>query len=143
MMALTFAVLVSPAWTDGERVGDLSIEQPWARATIGQGAAGAAYLTVVNHGAAADRLLAVTTPAAKKAELHTHSMDGGVMKMRHVEAVDIAPQATTVLAPGGYHIMLFGLAKPLSEGDAFPVTLRFQSAGSVEVQVRVRAAGAM
>jgi copper(I)-binding protein len=65
------------------------------------------------------------------------------MKMRPVEAIDIAPGQRIALKPGGFHLMLMGLAAPLAEGDSFPVTLTFEKAGSVEVEVKVAAAGSM
>lgn len=123
---------------------DLQVHHPWARASLGAHQTGAAYLALVNFGESADRLIAVSTPAAKRAELHGHSMDDqGVMKMRPVEAIEVAPKSETHLQPGGLHVMLMGLAAPLKEGDAFPMTLRFEKAGEIEVTVAVLAPAAM
>lgn len=138
-----FLGLTAPALAGDYRLGDLRIEQPWARASIGQAKTGAAYLTLNNGGEAVDRLLSVATPAAKRAGLHTHLMDAGVMKMRPVEAIEVAPGAPTVLRPGGLHVMLMGLAAPLMEGESFPLTLTFEQAGAVEVEVRIQGIGAM
>lgn len=125
-------------------LGTLTIEEPWARASPGAVRNGAAFLTVENHGTEADRLLSAATPAAATAELHTHMMDSdGVMKMRQVEAIELAPGSAVELAPGGYHIMLMGLAAPLEEGTTFPLTLRFEHAGEVTVEVVVGAIAAM
>lgn len=124
-------------------IGDLVVEDPWARATVGQTMAGVAYLTVANHGAAADRLVDVATPVAERAELHTNLTEDGVMKMRSVAAVEVAPGAPVVFAPGGLHIMLHGLKQPLKEGDRFPLALTFEKAGSVTVEVAVQPLGAM
>ncbi len=131
------------AFAHDVKVGDLVIMEPWARATIGQGKTAAAYLTVVNHGAAGDRLVAVSTPVAGKAALHTHIMEEGVAKMRPVEAMKIQAKGSTALEPGGHHVMLMGLEQPLKEGDSFPMTLTFETAGEVEVEVHVQAMGAM
>ena len=125
------------------QLGTLTIEQPWARASIGQAKTGAAYLTLNNGGDGIDRLLSVATPAAKHAALHTHLMEAGIMKMRPVEAIEVAPGAPTVLAPGGLHVMLMGLAAPLVEGESFTLTLTFEHAGAIEVEVRVQGIGAM
>jgi copper(I)-binding protein len=124
-------------------LGRLTISQPWARATPPGAKAGAAYLIIKNESGQDDRLTAVVTPAAKKAELHTHVMDGNVMKMRPVKDVDVKAGGTTQFAPGGFHVMLLGLNEPLKEGKRFPLTLTFEKAGSVTVEVEVQATGAM
>jgi len=123
--------------------GKLSIDKPWARASIGQGKNAVAYLTVINHGKTADRMLAVTTPVARKAGLHTHLMEGGMMKMRPVAAIEIKGGASMVLKPGGLHVMLMGLKAPLKAGATFPMTFTFEQAGSIEVEVHVTTATAM
>lgn len=143
VLYFVLALLAGPVFAQDAKVGDLVIMEPWARATIGQVKTGAAYLTVVNHGAAGDRLLAVSTPVAAKAQLHTHIMDDGVMKMRPVEAIEIEAKGSTALKPGGFHVMLMGVQNPLKEGDAFPMTLTFESAGNVDVEVHVQGIAAM
>ena len=125
------------------RVGDLAVEESWARASASPTTPGVAYLTVVNHGTAADSLVAAASPVAERAELHTNLMEDGVMKMRSVPAVEIAPGTPVVFAPGGLHIMLYGLKETLAEGDRFPLTLTFEKAGSMTVEVVVRPLGAM
>ena len=135
--------LAAQAFAGDSRLGDLVVSEPWARATIGQAKAGAAYFTVANNGAAADRLVAVESPAAKRSELHGHTMDGGVMRMRPVEAIELAPGAPVVLQPGGLHVMLMGLKAPLKQGGRFPLTLIFEKSGRLEVEVRVEGATAM
>ena len=131
-----------PAATAQEaRAGDLAVQQPWTRAA-GQGATGAGFLSISNRGAAADRLLSATTPAARAVELHTMLRNGDVMRMRAVEAVEIPPGQTVALRPGGLHMMLVGLSRPLREGETVPVTLRFERAGEVRVDLAVQAAGA-
>ncbi|WP_119461931.1 copper chaperone PCu(A)C [Rhodospirillaceae bacterium SYSU D60014] len=124
-------------------VGDLVVEDPWARATASPAMPGAAYLKVENHGAAADTLIAVASPVAERAELHRSEAEDGVMKMRSVEAIKVAPGAPVIFAPGGLHIMLHGLKQPLTEGSRFPLALTFEKAGSVTVEVVVRPLGAM
>jgi copper(I)-binding protein len=93
--------------------GQLEIQAPWARATPGQAQNGAAYLTIVSP--TTDRLTAASSPVAKKVELHTMSMEGGVMRMRPLAAMDIPAGQTVTLSPGGTHIMLLGLTRPLRE----------------------------
>lgn len=142
-VGFVLALLAGPVMAQDAKLGDLVVVAPWARATIGQVKNGAAYLTVANHGAAADRLLAVSTPVAAQAELHGHTMQDGVMKMRPVEAIEIGPMQATALQPGGHHVMLMGLENPLVEGATFLLTLTFETAGSLEVEVRVQGIAAM
>lgn len=122
------------------RAGELVVEQAWARQPLGK--TGAAYVTVRNEGAAPDRLLGAATDVAERAELHASTMEDGVMRMRPLDAVEIHPGEPAVMRPGGTHIMLVGVTRPLEEGDRFPLTLRFERAGSVEVMVRVLGPGA-
>jgi copper(I)-binding protein len=117
--------------------------EPWARATIGQVQTGAVYLSVINNGTEGDRLLAMSTPVAAKAQLHTHIMDGDVMKMRPVEVIVIEAKGSMTLEPGGDHVMLMGVQNPLKEGDVFPMKLIFETAGSVDVDVHVQGIAAM
>jgi copper(I)-binding protein len=144
-MALAVVVLLptpliavtAPAQDAGPR-----IEQPWARATPGNARTGAVYMTI-EPGAAPDKLLAVATPVAGRAELHAHIMDNGVMQMRAVDTLAVQPGSPAVLKPGGYHVMLFDLKQPLKEGEEFPLTLTFGQAGAKQVTVHVEKAGAM
>lgn len=135
--------LVSSALAASVTKGNLTIEQPWARASAGRMANGAAFMIIRNDGAEADRLVAAATPVAATAELHTHSMANGVMEMRQVPAVDIPAKSATELKPGGLHVMLMNLKQPLAEGSTFPVTLTFAKAGEVTVEVTVGSVGAL
>jgi periplasmic copper chaperone A len=123
------------------QTGDIEIKDAWARATPGGAQAAAAYVTVVS--AAGDQLTGASTPAAQKAEIHSMTNDNGVMKMRPVDSVDLPPGKAVTLKPGGYHIMLTGLTKPLEEGQTFPLTLKFAKAGAREVTVTVEKIGSM
>ena len=139
ILGIINAVMVEPA--QAQQIGDIAITQAWARATPGPTPNGAAYLTLLNRGKTPDRLIAAATPVAKRAGLHTHLMDSGIMKMRPVSAIDVAPKSPTVLKPSGLHIMLFGLKKPLKEGEKFPLTLTFERAGQITLDVDVQSVG--
>ncbi|MCU0895641.1 MAG: copper chaperone PCu(A)C [Rhodospirillales bacterium] len=139
--SLACLVAAAPA-AAGDTVGEITINEPWARATVGAGA-GAAFLGIDNAGAAPDRLVGASSPVSKVTELHTHIRDGEVMRMREVDAIDIPAKATTTLQPGGLHIMLTQLAEPLAAGGSFPLTLRFAGAGEVTVTVQVKDVAAM
>lgn len=127
---------------DGMKHDGIMVEQPWARATAGPAKAGAAYMTLVNHGGATDRLLGAKSDLAARTEIHTHLMENGVMKMRQVEGIEVAPGTPTVLQPGGLHIMFMGLKAPFKEGQELPLTLVFEKAGEVPVTFTVQGVGA-
>jgi hypothetical protein len=112
-------------------VGDLVIDNPWARESVTR--TGAAYLTVRNGGDAADRLVGVASEVADRAALHSSVVQDGVMRMRPVDAVEVPAGGEAVLEPGGLHVMLIGLKAPLEEGDSFALRLVFEDAGEVEV----------
>jgi copper(I)-binding protein len=123
------------------QTGDVQVTNAWARATPGGAQTAAAYVTILSP--TADRLTAAATPAAQKAELHSMTMDGNVMKMRQVDGIDLPAGQAVTLKPGGYHIMLTGLAQPLTEGQTFPLTLTFDKAGARDVTVTVQKVGSM
>lgn len=135
-------VLAGSAQAHEYTLGGLTVSHPWARASAGRAKAGAAYLSLRNDGPAADRLLAVTTPAARKAAIHVHAMDGGIMRMRPAGAIEISPGAPVVLEPSGLHVMLMGLVARLEEGRTFRLTLTFEKAGTIEVDIVIEAVGA-
>ena len=115
----------------------LRIDHPFARATPPGARSGGVYMSIENRGTTADRLIRVASPAATSVELHSMAMDGNVMRMRAVAGIDIAAGAKVALGTSGYHVMLVGLAQPLTTGDRFPLTLTFEKAGSVDVSVFV------
>jgi copper(I)-binding protein len=142
VVLLSAGLAYSKAIAHDFKLGALTIDHPWARASAGPVHNGAAYLTVHNSGAA-DSLVAVSGDVAERVELHTHLMEGDVMKMRRVEAVEVPAHGMAALEPGGFHVMLIGLAQPLKEGQHFPLTLTFRDAGEVAVEVKVEAVGSM
>ncbi len=121
------------------KVGDIAIVDAWARATPAR--AGGVFLTLRNDGASADRLTGVSTPVAPMSAVHETRQQNGVMEMRPVDALDLPPHKTVMLKPGGYHVMLMGLAQPLKQGETFPLTLTFAHAGTATVTVTVKGAG--
>lgn len=125
--------------SDGKNI---SVKGAFARATIGKGRVGAAYLMIHNSTDMPDRLIGAATEVAKRAELHTHLHENGVMKMRPVEGVDVPAQGMAILKPGGDHVMLMGLSAPLKEGSHFSLVLIFEKAGEISVMVSVGPVGA-
>jgi periplasmic copper chaperone A len=135
-IALTLGAIVATA--TGASASDVMVMNAYARASATPMAkAGAAYVSVMNHGATADRLVSITTTAAASAELHTTVMEGDVMKMETVGSLEVAPMATVEMSPGGLHVMLTGLKAPLKEGEKIELVLSFEKAGEVKVEVPV------
>jgi copper(I)-binding protein len=121
---------------------ELRIVHPYARATPPGARSGGIYLVVENAGKEADRLVGAASPAARIVEIHAMRMEGNMMRMRPVAALDIPAGGKATLAPGGYHVMLSDLHAPLVAGATVPLTLKFEKAGTIDVTVDVEAAGA-
>lgn len=119
--------------------GGIQVLDAWSRPTPPGMDVGVAYFTIRNAGRS-DRLLRVSSPVAKSAELHVSAMTNGVVKMEGLASVDVGSGAPVAFEPGGRHVMLMGLRRPLKEGDVFPLTLTFANAGQVQTSVRVRGA---
>ena len=139
---LTLALGSAPGLAESQKVGDLTIENPWARATPKGSEVGAGYLTIRNDGASADRLTGVSTDFAT-VQVHEMKMDAGVMKMREVRGgLEIPAHATVQLAPSGYHLMFVGLKRPLVKGETAKVNLTFERSGRITVDFPVLGVGA-
>ena len=124
------------------KVGDLRIDHPYATPLRPGVQTGAVYFRGIrNTGALADRLLSASTPVAGRVDIHRMRMQGDVMQMRALPALDIPGHTTVPMrhnTPDDYHLMLFDLKAPLKDGDRFPVTLTFERAGTREVKVWVQ-----
>jgi len=139
---LSLLLSASLALAEDYKLGDLEISQPWSRATPPTAPTAGGFLTVINKGTTPDRLIAVRTTAAGQAQIHQMKMEGDVMRMRELDnGLDIPAGATVTLAPGGYHLMLVGLKAPFKAGTRVPVTLVFEKAGSIDVEMDVQAMG--
>lgn len=137
-VAIATALLISAAAI--AQTGSVEVTDAWARATPRGAENGALYLTM--RAATADRLTGLTTPIAEKAELHSMTMDGGIMRMTQLAAVDLPAGQPVTLKPGALHIMLTGLKQPLQPGQSIPLTLRFENAGIRDIAVAVGKVGA-
>jgi periplasmic copper chaperone A len=137
--ALAIGLATFAAEAHSFKVGSISIGHPHARATAAGQPTGGGFMKFENRGSAADKLLSASATVSNSVELHTMSMQGDVMRMRQVEAIELPAGQTVELKPGGLHVMFIGLKAPLKVGDTFPMTLRFEKAGEVTVQVNVEA----
>lgn len=135
--AITLTLGPILALAPGANASSVMVMKAYARASATPGAdSGAAYVSLMVHGEA-DRLVGVSTPAAKMAALHRTVEADGVMKMEHVDGIDVPANGAIKMKPGGYHIMLMGLAAPLKEGDEIDLVLTFEKAGEVKVKAKV------
>jgi copper(I)-binding protein len=120
------------------KVGDLDVSGAFARATLPNAPVGGGYLTIVNRGQTADRLISATSPAAADISLHEMKMNGDVMQMRDLpNGIDIAAGATVTLTPNGLHMMFEHLHGGFVQGKTVPVTLAFEKAGPVTINLQV------
>ena len=125
--AMATSLISAPALAQTAAV---KVEGAWARASVqGQKGTGAFMRLTAKDGA---RLVRAESPAAGVAEVHEMKMDGDVMKMRAMPALDLPAGKTVELKPGSYHIMLLDLKAPLAKGSAVPLTLVFQDAQGTE-----------
>ncbi len=137
LLALSFIV---PAWAQDYRLGALVIEDPWSRATAPGMPVGVGYLVIRNTGDSDDRLVGARAPVAGRVMLHRSVEEEGMTRMEHQGGgIAIPAGATVALAPGGYHLMLMQLERALDKGEHVPLTLRFERAGTIEVELEVRA----
>ena len=139
-VCLAFAFAASVAMAQDVHRGLLHVLHPWARATVPGQPSAAVYLTINNQAGTADQLIAVSSPIADAAAVHTMSRHGDVMQMREADNVTVAAGTSIAMKPGdGYHIMLTGLHQPLKVGQPVTLQLRFRRAGKLRVVVTVEA----
>jgi periplasmic copper chaperone A len=143
-VAMTASTLSVPlARADEVKAGDLVITEAWSRATPSGAKIGGGYVTIENKGATPDKLIGASSDVAGSIQVHEMSMTNGTMKMRPVEnGLVIDPGKTVKLAPGGYHLMMMDLKKPLKQGDKLPITLEFEKAGKAQITLDVMGVGA-
>jgi periplasmic copper chaperone A len=142
-LMLILAQLPMAAAAADYNVGSIHISQPWARATPKGASAGAAYMTITNNGNTPDRVNCVSSDISAKCQIHSMTMENGVMKMRPLEGgLEIKPGETVMLKPSSFHVMLTDLKAPLEKGKTTEVTLQFQKAGTVKIDVPVLGMGA-
>ena len=140
---LVLAALLLPACFANAheyKVGELEIAHPWSQELPPNAPTVAAYFVIHNPGKTADRLLSADTPIAGEAQLHEHVMQNDMMKMQHVPSVEIPAGGEVTFAPMAYHVMLLNLKDRslLTDGKRFPMTLHFEKAGDVKVDVAVQ-----
>ena len=129
-LAVSLALVPNTGWSQA------SVKDPWARPTVQGQVVGGGYLRI-DGGPANDRLLSATAEIAQSVELHTMRMEGDIMRMRQLDAVEVPAGNSVEFRPGGLHLMLLGLKTPLKVGNSFPLTLRFEKSGDIRVNMAV------
>ena len=135
-----FGAIALAIFTATASVADgIMIHDAYARSAGKMAKAGAAFFMIKNETDQDDRLIDVKSTAAKKVELHTHvDQGGGVMKMVHVEdGFAIPAGGMHMLKRGGDHVMFMGLNSAWEQGDLLPLTLVFEKAGEIDLEVQV------
>ncbi len=123
-------------------LGQIEIGNAWARASMAAARTGGGFFTLANNGAAPDRLIAASSPAAERVEIHAIKVVGSDLRMRELaDGLAVAPGITLTLKPRGYHLMLLDLKAPLEQGGRVPVTLTFEKAGNIDIELVVAPAG--
>ena len=114
----------------------VSVKDAYALATAPTQRNGAVFMVIENTGSE-DKVLGANSSIAERIELHTHTMDDGIMMMREVGHYDVPENGQATLEPTGHHIMLMGLTHPLKAGEHFPLVLDLENAGPINVDVMV------
>ena len=140
IVAALVAIAATPALAEGSGI---QVTHAWSRATVGSGGNGVVYLTIENTGAQVERIVAVSTPVARRASVHETVRRDGMMQMLPTPDLEIAPESRLELKPGGLHVMLMGLHGPIVQGSRFPLMIRFERAGVVQVEVVAGSVGAL
>lgn len=142
LLPLSIAAAAAAAAPDAPDA-PVTVEDAWVRATVPQQTATGAFMRLTASQPV--RLVEVRSPVAAQADLHEMKLEGDVMRMRAVPALDLAEGRTVALKPGGYHIMLTGLKAPVRAGDTVPITLVTEGSDhrrrTVEVAATVRPLG--
>jgi copper(I)-binding protein len=124
-------------------VGDLELTGAFARATLPNAPVAGGYVTITNKGDEADRLVSAQSPFSPNVQIHEMGVVNDVMEMQHLpEGLEIPAGETVRLAPGGLHMMFLNISEPFVQGETVPVTLVFEKAGTVEIELAVQAFGA-
>lgn len=144
VVSLFLAASLSAASLTAAAKPVVTVTDAWARETAPGQVNGGGFAVISNKGSKDDRLVSGTSPVAAEVQLHTMSMDGGVMRMRQlVDGIPVPAGQTVTLKPGSLHVMFIGLKHPLKRGETVPVTLRFAKAGEIKVNFAVQPVGAM
>jgi periplasmic copper chaperone A len=132
------AVATACGGSSSGTTGGITVSEAWVRNPAIADQPGAAYLVIQNNGAAEDKLLSVGSDVARSIELHQSMESGGMMQMSPVPNIPVPANGRVELKPGGFHLMLINLTRPLQAGDKVQLTLNFEKAGKIPVAAEVK-----
>jgi copper(I)-binding protein len=141
LLATLLCVTAVAADRNPDGVAKLVVADAWARPTSAGMPMGAAYFTIINGTGHDDALIAASSPAAARVEMHETKIEDGMARMRPLAEIRVPARGRVSATPGGIHLMLVDLAKPLAAGTRVPLTLEFRTAGRLTVQLVVEARG--
>lgn len=142
LKTILVAMLVTLAGCGGPSApSSIEVAEAWSPETPPGASVAAGYMTIRNGTAADDAIIAMESPVAGAVEVHTMTMEDGMMRMRKVENLEVPAGKSVVLEPGAMHLMLIDLKDPLAAGGRYPLTLTFKAAGKVQTEVEVRGNG--
>lgn len=125
------------------KIDGIVIEHPFTRATPPKARVAGGYMKITNNGSQMDRLVGGAAAFSKRVEIHEMSMENDVMRMRPLpDGLEIAPGATVELKPGSYHMMFMSISEPMQQGAKHTVTLRFEKAGEIDLEIAVESMNA-
>ncbi len=135
---LLMILLIAMGPIAAQAMDDVTLNDPYVRAVPPGQPNSAAFMQIVNQGSSDHALVGGSSPASEVVELHTHTMEGGMMRMRQVEKIDLPAGQTVSLQPGGLHVMLIGLKQKLLPGEDVELTLTYEDGSEVTVKAPVR-----
>jgi copper(I)-binding protein len=138
LLLFLYAALASP---HSHEKGDIQVRHAWSRATPPGAKVAAGYMEIRNNGRQPDKLVSASTTVARRVEMHVTERDGEIMRMREVKSFEIPARERYELRPGGSHLILVDIARPLKKGEKFAMRLVFERAGELEVELEVQEQG--
>jgi copper(I)-binding protein len=138
LLVALYAGVASP---HSHEKGDIQVRHPWSRATPPGAKVAAGYMEIRNNGRQPDKLVSATTIAAQRVEMHVTERDGDVIRMREVKSLEIPARERYELRPGGSHLMLVDIVRPLKKGEKLAMRLVFERAGELEIELEVQDLG--
>lgn len=137
-IAMALLIGLESAQAEPLKIGAIEIDAPFSRATLPMAPTGGAYFSIINTGTTDDRLVSATSPVSGEVQMHEMKIENSVASMREVpDGIVIPAGATVALTPSGTHLMLTHLTQPLVQGETLPLTLTFEHAGNITVEVPI------
>jgi copper(I)-binding protein len=138
LVGLFFFTFVSQIAVAANIAEGIMVDDPYVRAVPPGQPNSASFMVLHNMGKQGSALTGASSPAAEVVELHTHTMEEGMMRMRRVEKIELPAGEVVNLKPGGLHVMLIGLKQQLVPDQKVPITLTFEDGSSLQLDVPVR-----